>query len=122
MDRRSRFSGYHKEYDHLLSLLWKLGGKILFSEIEVGVEGFYGLLGLVAVTLEKEEEALLVEDLTIVVDLVLGHIVVELVQLLPLVFIMLDLAEEEEAGALLAFFCLLLLLYMAHSLRVGKKR
>lgn len=60
-------------------------------------------------TLEEEEEALLVEELAVVLEFVLGHIVMEFMQFLAFILVMQDLSVEEETCALLAFFRLLLL-------------
>lgn len=68
-----------------------------------------GLLGFVSMTLEEEEETLLVEELTVVLELVLGHVIMEFVQFLAFILVMQSLSVEEETCALLAFFGLLLL-------------
>jgi hypothetical protein len=85
-------------------------------------EGLERVLGLVAVALQEEQESLFSEELAVVVELVLGDVVVELVQLLAFVLVVQDLSEEEEARALLAVLRLLLLLCVRDAVRDGKKR
>lgn len=75
----------------------------------MGGKCFEGLLGFVSMTLEEEEEALLVEELAVVLEFVLGHIVMEFMQFLAFILVMQDLSVEEETCALLSFFRLLLL-------------
>jgi hypothetical protein len=53
------------------------------------------------VTLQKQEESLLIIKLFIVVDLVFVDVFVELTELLALILIMLDLTIIEEAASLL---------------------
>ncbi len=58
--------------------------------------------------LEDKEESLVIVELAVVVELVLGQVLLELFELLFLVLVVLDLSEVEEPGALLAFLGLLL--------------
>lgn len=84
--------------------------------------GLEGLLGLVGVGLEEEEEPLVAVELLVVDDLVLRHVLVELPDLLPLVLVVFDLSVVEEPGALLRELRLLLLLCVGHLVPLGKNR
>lgn len=72
--------------------------------------------------LEDKEESLVIVELPVVVELVLGEVFLELFEFFFLVFVMLDLSEVEEPGALLAFLGLLLFGCVSEGVRVGKKR
>jgi hypothetical protein len=74
-----------------------------------GLKSFFGFVG---VSLEEEEESLFSEKLAIVINFVFGDVVVEFVQFFAFVLVMGGLSEKEEASALLALFCLLLLLWV----------
>lgn len=75
-------------------------------------KGFKSFFGFVAVALEEEEKSLLCEELAVVFNFVFGDVIVEFVQFFAFVLVMGDLPEKEEASALLALFCLLLLLWV----------
>lgn len=62
----------------------------------MGAECLEGILGLVAMSLEEKEEALFVEELAVIFNLILRHIVMELVQLLAFIFVVHDLPEVKE--------------------------
>lgn len=76
----------------------------------MGVEGVECLLGLVAFALEDEEQFLVIVELTVVVQLVLSEVFLELLHLLPLVLVVLHLSEVEETLPLFPLLRLLLLL------------
>lgn len=86
------------------------------------VECLKGFLGLVAVTLQKEEQTLFVEIGLIVLDIVLSDVLVEFLDLFTFIFVMLDLSEIEETSALLALLSLLFFLCVNQQLLFGKKR
>lgn len=74
----------------------------------MAMEGLDGILGFVSVGLEEEQESLLIKVLSVVLDLVLGHVFMEFMDLLSFVVVVLDLSIVEEATSLLALFRFLL--------------
>lgn len=86
------------------------------------VECLEGVFGFVPMPLQKEQEPLLVKELSIVVEFVFSDILVKLVQLFAFVLVMFDLSEKEEAGAFFALFGFLFFLCIAHRVLLGKKR
>jgi|JI9StandDraft_1071089.scaffolds.fasta_scaffold223824_2 hypothetical protein len=74
----------------------------------MAMEGLNGILGLVSVGLEEEEEPLLIKVLSVVFDLVLGHVFMEFVDFFSFVVVVFDLSIVEEATSLFALFCFLL--------------
>jgi hypothetical protein len=74
----------------------------------MAMEGLNGILGLVSVGLEEEEEPLLIKVLSVVFDLVLGHVFMEFVDFFSFVVVVFDLSIVEEATSLFTLFCFLL--------------
>jgi hypothetical protein len=74
----------------------------------MAMEGLNGILGLVSVGLEEEEEPLLIKVLSVVFDLVLGHVFMEFVDFFSFVVVVFNLSIVEEATSLFALLCFLL--------------
>lgn len=106
-------------YDERLDLA-EVNRQVLFAEVDVLLHNFEGVFGLVPLGLHEEEEALVVEELPIVLDLVLIAVFLELADLLQLVLVVPGLAEVVEAQSLLALLGLLLLLWVWSALLLGK--
>lgn len=68
------------------------------------LEGFKSIFGFIWVSLKEEEKLLLVEKVSIVVNLMFCHVFMELMNLFSFIFVMLDLSEVEESAAFFAFF------------------
>jgi len=64
------------------------------------VHGLYGLLRLIMMSLEKQQEFLIVKILPVDINVMLNDVLLKLFDLLKLVFVVLDLSIIEKPGTL----------------------
>ena len=85
----------------------------MLSKVYVALHGLKSFLRLVPISLQEKEQTLLFEELSVVLDLIFGRILIELFDLFAFILVMLDLPKVEKARALLALLSFLFLLCIA---------
>jgi hypothetical protein len=88
----------------------------------MGLEGLQCIFGFVAVALKKEQEALLIKKLFVIVDFVFRYVFVEFIDFFALVLVVFNLAEVEETTSFFSLFRFFLFLCIAKKVLLGKKR
>jgi hypothetical protein len=77
------------------------------------VKGLDGFFGFIAMGLQEEKEALFIKVFPIVLDLILGDVLMEFMNLFLLILVVFDMSIVEESASLLALLRFLLFLYFS---------
>lgn len=107
MDKNNRFSACLNEYNQLFSD-GKVRRQIGFFKLEMTVKGLNSFLGLVTMRLKEKKKPLLVKVISVILNLVFGHVFMKLMNLFSLIFVVLNLPVVEETAPFFALFGLLL--------------
>ena len=89
----------------------EIGRDVIQSEFFKFFHGLERLFGLVLISLQDQEQFLIIKDISIVLDFMLDNVLLEFVHFFNFVLIMFDLPIVEEPCTLFTWLCFLFLFY-----------